>query len=197
MTSRQVRDNIVTIIVAGHETAASELEWAFQLLSHNRAVLDRLVEEIDADSGDEYLTATVQEVMRHRPAFLFMIPRAVRRPIEIGGRTYRPPAYLLGCTYLMHHNPIFYSEPHEFRPERFLEASPETHAWLPWGAGRRRCPGKHMAMLEMKVVLRTVLSSVTLRPAARNIERPRWRSVVVTPHAGSRVVLHSRQRHIV
>jgi cytochrome P450 len=197
MTSRQVRDNIMTIIVSGHETAASELEWAFQLLSHNRTALDRLVGEIDEANSEEYLTATVQEVMRHRPAFLFMIPRAVRRSIEINGWTYGPPAYLLGCTYLMHHNPSLYPDPHEFRPERFLEAPPEAHTWLPWGEGRRRCPGRHMAMLEMKTVLRTVLSSVTLRPAARNIEHPRWRSVVVTPHAGSRVVLHSRQRHIV
>jgi cytochrome P450 len=197
MSRRQVRDNIVTIIVSGHETTASELEWAFQLLAHNRTALDRLVEEIDGGAGEEYLTATIQEVLRRRPAFLFMVPRAVRRPIEIGGWTYGPPVYLLGCTYLMHNNPALYPDPHEFRPERFLQSSPEAHAWLPWGAGRRRCPGRHLAMLEMRIVLRTVLSSVTLRPAARNIERPRWRSVVVTPHAGSRVVLHGRRRHIV
>ena len=82
MSREQLRDNVVTIIVSGHETTASELEWAFQLLAHHPAVLRRLLDEIDGDAGDEYLTATVNEVLRHRPAFLFMIPRAVKRPIE-------------------------------------------------------------------------------------------------------------------
>jgi cytochrome P450 len=194
MSRRQLRDNIVTAIVSGHETTASELEWAFQLLAHNPAVLRRLLDEVDGDAGDEYLTATVNEVLRHRPAFLFMIPRAVKRPIELGGWI-RGPAQLLGCTYLTHHDPALYPEPHRFRPERFLEAQPAPQVWLPWGGGRRRCPGRHMAMLEMKAVLRTVLSSVTVHPAARRMEHPRWRSVVVTPHAGSRVVLRSRKAH--
>ena len=194
MSGRQVRDNILTIVIASHETTASELEWAFQLLSHHPAVLDRLVGEIDTGAGEEYLTATIQEVMRHRPVFLFMIPRVVRRSIEIGDRTYDPPVHLLGCIYLTHHDPALYPEPQEFRPERFLEAPPEAHTWLPWGGGRRHCPGRHLAMLEMKTVLRTVLSSVTVNPAARHMEHPRWRSVVVTPHAGSRVVLRSRER---
>jgi cytochrome P450 len=192
MSPRQVRDNVLTIIVSGHETTASELEWAFQLLAHNRDAHRRLVEEIDRGAGEEYLLATIQEVLRHRPAFLFMIPRAVKRPIEIGGWTYRAPAHLLGCIYLIHHDPQLYAQPHEFRPERFLEAPPGAHTWLPWGGGRRRCPGRHMAMLQMKTVLRTVLAHVTVHPAASSIERARWRSVVVAPHAGSRVVLRSR-----
>jgi cytochrome P450 len=197
MSSAQVRENILTIVIAGHETTASELEWAFQLLAHHPAARARLVAEIDAGAGEEYLTATVQETMRHRPVFLFMIPRAVRHPFEIGGRTYRPPVQLLGCTYLTHHDPALYPEPHAFRPERFLEAPPPAHSWLPWGGGRRRCPGRHLAMLEMKTVLRTALSCVTLHPAGRTMEHPRWRSVVVTPHAGSRVVLRDRKKHIV
>ena len=191
-TPRQVRDDLMSIVLAGHETTASELAWAFQLLAHNPRVLDRLIEEIDAGAGDEYLTATIQEVLRHRPVFLFSIPRAVKQPIEIGGWTYRPPAQLLGCIYLVHHDPEIYPEPHEFRPERFLERSPGTYTWLPWGGGRKRCPGLHLAMLEMKTVLRTVLETMTVRPAARKIEHPRWRSVIVTPHAGSRVILQRR-----
>ncbi len=196
LSRRQLRDNVMTTIVSGHETTASELEWAFQLLAHNPAVLDRLLGEIDGDGGggEEYLTATVNEVLRHRPAFLFTIPRAVERPIQIGEWTCRAPARLLGCTYLTHHDPKLYPRPHEFRPERFLEAQPAPSAWVPWGGGRRRCPGRHLAMLEMKTVLRAVLSVVTVHPAARRMEHARWRSVVVTPHAGSRVVLRSRKR---
>ncbi len=195
MTPRQVRDNLMSIVLAGHETTAAELAWAFQLLAHNPRVLDKLIDEIDGDgAGEEYLTATIQEVLRHRPVFLFTIPRAVQQPIEIGGWTYRPPAQLLGCIYLVHHDPELYPEPHEFRPERFLGGSPPaTYTWLPWGGGRRRCPGLHLAMLEMKTVLRTVLATMTVRPASSKIEHPRWRSVIVTPHAGARVILRHRR----
>jgi tetraprenyl-beta-curcumene synthase len=192
MSPRQVRDNLMSIVLAGHETTASELAWAFQLLAHNPRVLNRLIEEIDAGAGDEYLTATIQEVLRHRPVFLFSIPRAVKQPIEIGGWTYRPPTQLLGCIYLVHHDAELYPEPDEFRPERFLGSAPGAYTWLPWGGGRKRCPGLHLAMLEMKTVLRTVLETMTVLPAARKIEHPRWRSVIVTPHAGSRVVLQRR-----
>jgi cytochrome P450 len=192
MSRRQVRDNLMSVVLAGHETTASELAWAFQLLAHNPAVLDRLIEEIVGGGGEEYLTATVREVLRHRPVFLFTIPRAVKQPIEIGGWTYLPPAQLLGCIYLMHHDPELYPDPHTFQPERFLTAVPPAHAWLPWGGGRKRCPGLHLATLEIETVLRTVLERMTVRPAGRRIERPRWRSVIVTPQAGSRVVLHPR-----
>lgn len=194
MSPLQVRDNLMSVVLAGHETTASELAWTFQLLAHNPEVLERLIEEIDSGAGEEYLTATIQEVLRHRPVFLFAIPRAVKQPIVLSGWTYRPPAQLLGCIYLVHHDPTLYPEPHEFRPERFLQASPRAYTWLPWGAGRKRCPGLHLATLEMKTVLRTVLESMTVSPASARMERPRWRSVIVTPHAGSRVVLSRRNR---
>jgi tetraprenyl-beta-curcumene synthase len=197
MSLRQVRDNLMSVVLAGHETTASELAWAFQLLAHNPRVLEQLIGELDAggdgDAGEEYLTATIQEVLRHRPVFLFTIPRAVKRPIALGGWTYHPPAQLLGCIYLLHHDPTIYPEPQEFRPERFLGTGPSGYTWLPWGGGRKRCPGLHLAMLEMKTVLRTVLASMTVRPASSKIEQPRWRSVIVTPRAGSRVVLHPRR----
>jgi cytochrome P450 len=194
MSRAQLRDNVMSLILAGHETTASQLAWAFQLLAHNPAVQRRLIQEIEQDAGDAYLTATIQEVLRHRPVFLFTIPRAVKQPIEIGGWTYEPPAHLLGCIYLLHHDPDVYPEPDEFRPERFLEGQPSPQTWLPWGGGRRRCPGSHLALLEMKTVLRTVLETMTVSPASRRMERPRWRSVIVTPHAGSRVVLRPRKR---
>lgn len=194
MTRTQLRDNVMSLILAGHETTASQLAWAFQLLAHHPRVQRRLIEEVDEDNDDAYLTATIQEVLRHRPVFLFTIPRAVKRVIEIGGWTYHPPAHLLGCIYLLHHNPDLYPEPDEFRPERFLEGQPNPYTYLPWGGGRRRCPGSHLALLEMKTVLRTVLETMTVSPASRRMERPKWRSVIVTPHAGSRVVLHQRER---
>ena len=163
----------MSLILAGHETTASQLAWAFQLLAHNPRVQRRLIEEIDQDTDDVYLTATIQEVLRHRPVFLFTIPRAVKQPIEIGGWTYRPPVHLLGCIYLLHHDPDVYPEPDEFRPERFLEGQPSPYTYLPWGGGRRRCPGSHLALLEMKTVLRAVLETMTVSPASRRMERPK------------------------
>ena len=191
VTDQQVRDHLLSVILAGHETTASELAWAFQLLAHNRPEQERLIEEIANDEDDPYLRATIQEVLRDRPVFLFTIPRAVIAPIEIGDYTYRTPVQLLGCIYLLHHDPAQYPDPHQFRPERFLEAPPQRLTWLPWGGGRKRCPGHHLATLEMHTVLRTTLSTRTITPASAHIERARWRSVIVTPHAGSRIILHN------
>lgn len=194
MTDQQIRDNLMSMIVAGHETTTAELAWAFQLLAHNRAAQRRLLEELDAGTGEWYMAATVDEVLRHRPAFPFLIPRAVVEPIEIGGWTYRPPARLVGCTYLIHHDPVLYPEPQTFRPERFLGEARQSPTWLPWGAGRKSCPGRHFALLEMQTVLRAVLATRTVLPAGAGIERERWRSAVLVPHAGSRVLLQARSR---
>jgi cytochrome P450 len=196
MSSRELRDNLVSMIIAGHETTASALAWAFQLLAHNQSAQARLADEIDDDAGDEYLRATIQEVLRHSPVFLFAAPRAVVDSFELGGWTYRRPARLLACTYLMHHDPDLYPDPGSFRPERFLGNAPQPRIWLPWGGGRKVCVGRHMAMLEMSAVLRETLSKYVLLPAGAAVERAHWRSVMVAPHAGSRVVLRARRRRV-
>jgi cytochrome P450 len=192
MSDRQIRDNLMSMILAGHETTTGELAWAFQLLAHNPEVQDRLIEEIDSGVGEEYLTATIHETMRHKPVFLFTIPRAVIKPVEIGGWTYRPPVHLAGCTYLMHHNPDLYPEPHEFRPERFLGATQQSRTWLPWGGGRKHCLGRHFALLEVKTILREVLKTRRVLAASSRVEHPRWRSAILVPHAGCRVILRAR-----
>jgi cytochrome P450 len=189
----QIRDALMSVILAGHETTASELAWAFQLLAHDPVVAGRLVDDLDA-GGEGYLTATIQEVLRHRPVFLFTIPRVVRRPFEIAATIYRPPVQLVGCIHLMQHDPNLYPEPHRFQPERFLDASPRPEVWLPWGGGRKRCPGHYLAMLEMRTVLQTVLRDLELTPIGRTIETARWRSVIVTPGRGSRIMLRKRHR---
>ena len=194
MSSKQLCDNVMTTIISGHETTASELAWAFQLLAHHPDVRQKLADEIDEGASSDYLSATVHEVLRHRPVFPFAIPRAVHRSIEIGHRTYHPPVHLLACIYLTHHDPALYPDPYEFRPERFMEEWPRPHLWLPWGGGRKRCPGRHLAILEVQTVLRATLSKLEILPASRKIERARWRSVIVTPHAGSRVILCRRTR---
>jgi cytochrome P450 len=193
MSDRQVRNNLVSVIVAGHETTAATLAWAFQLLAHNPAAQEQLIEEIDGEAGDEYMNATIQETLRHKPTFLFLPPRVVRQPIEIRGFHYRPPAQLLACTYLMHHDPELYPNPHAFMPERFLGSAPQAGALLPWGAGHKRCPGRHLALLEIETVLQQALSRLLVLPVSARIEHPRWHSALLTPHDGARVLLRRRR----
>ncbi len=193
LADRELADNLLSLLVAGHETTASALAWAFQLLAHNPQVQRRLVAEIDGGAGEEYLTATVVETLRRGPVFLFAIPRVVVSPTEIAGITYEPPAQLLACTYLMHNDPSLFSDPEAFRPERFIDSSPSALVWRPWGGGRRRCLGQQLASLEMRTVSREVLATHEVRPASRRIERARWRSAIVAPHAGARVVLSTRK----
>jgi hypothetical protein len=189
----KLRDDLISMITAGHETITGQLGWALQLLAHSPHAQDRLTEEIDADAGDDYLTSTIHKTMRVRPVFLFVIPRAVVSPVEIGGHLYRPPAHLAACTYLMHSNPDLYHEPDRFLPERFLEGQPRPPTWLPWGGGRKHCLGRHFAMLELKTLLREILARNRLLPVARTIEAPRWRSAIVVPRDGCRVRLCPRR----
>jgi cytochrome P450 len=192
LSPAQLRDNLVSVILAGHETTASEAAWALQLIAHAPDAQARLCEELDADAGERYLQATVAEVLRHRPVFLFAIPRVVAAPFQLGGRTYKPPVQLLACIYLLHHDPGLYSAPHAFLPERFLCDAPEPSTWLPWGGGRKRCPGHRLATLELQSVLRATLATRAVLPASRRVERARWRSVIVTPGSGGRVLLKAR-----
>jgi cytochrome P450 len=194
VTPKQIRDSLMSVVLAGHETTASQLAWAFQLLAHNPRVQRAIVAEMRRGAGEAYLTATIQEILRRRCIFVFAIPRAVLAPFEVGRWRYETPAHLLPCIYLLHHDPRLYVEPHAFRPERFLDALPSSSTWLPWGGGRKRCPGLNLALLEMKVLLAAVLDRVTVEPAAPRLERAQWRAVVVAPHAGSRVVLRTRTR---
>jgi cytochrome P450 len=188
---QQTRDQLMSMIVSGHETTTGELGWAFLMLAHNQTAQDRLAEEVDGASS-EYLTATVQETLRHKPVFVFTIPREVVTPVEIGSWTYEPPVQLVACTYLLHHNPDLYPDPDTFRPERFLGAASQSRTWLPWGGGRKHCLGRHFAMLEVTSVLRQVISTRMVLPASERIERPCWRSAILVPAGGARVVLQSR-----
>jgi cytochrome P450 len=193
MSEQEIRDELLTLLVAGHETTASALAWAFSRLVHEPAVLARLVEEIDAGE-DAYVTATIQETLRARPVLPNVAPRSVAKPVEIGGWTYQPGCSLLANAYLIHHDPEIYPEPNAFRPERFLGESPGTYTWIPFGGGRRRCLGASFAMLEMKVVLRELLGTCELHAAGDGVEVARRRNITVSPVRGARVVLGARER---
>jgi hypothetical protein len=191
-TVEQIRDSILSLVVAGHETTAAQLAWAFQLIAHHPPVLDELLSSRSRNE-DAYLIATIQEVMRHRPVFLCTIPRVLHDDFAIAGTTFRPPGQLLACIHLMHHDSQLYPDAESFMPERFLNEPPSPHRWLPWGGGRKRCPGSHLALLEMQLVLRAALERWEVQPVTRTIETAKWRSVIVTPSNGSRVILHTRR----
>lgn len=187
----EVRDTIMSLILAGHETTGSELAWAVQLLAHHGAARRRLVAQLDR-GVDDYLDAVVSEVLRHRPVFLFTIPRVVAKPYSIGERTYGPPVHLVGCVHLMQHDAALYRDPEAFCPERFLGEAPRAEAWMPWGGGRKTCPGRHLALVEMRTVLRALFERLDVEPTGVRVETARWRTVIVTPGEGCRVVLRKR-----
>jgi cytochrome P450 len=199
MSREELRDELVTALVAGHETTASQLAWTFERLAREPAVVARLREEMEGES-DEYLTATINEIMRHRPVLPNAEPRLVVKPVEIGGFAYQPGVVLVANAYLVHHDPELYPQPHAFRPERFLEREggkaggrgPDPYTWIPFGGGRRRCLGASFALLEMKLVLRAVLERWELRPAGAHGEATRRRSITISPARGCEVVLSGR-----
>jgi hypothetical protein len=190
MSAQELRDELMTLLTAGHETTASTLAWAFERLGREPEVLGRLTEEVRSDDGSEdYLLAAIQETLRRRPVLPNCEPRFVVKPITVGGWDYAPEsAALVPNAYLLHHDPDVYPEPYAFRPERFLESKPGTYTWIPFGGGRRRCIGMSFAMLEMRVVLRSVLRRYELTSEGAH-EVPRRRNITVRPGRGARVGL--------
>jgi len=191
MSKQEVRDELMTLLVAGHETTASELAWAFERLARTPDVLRRLTDEIDTDD-DAYLTATIHETLRRRPVIPNAAPRLAKEPVEIGGFRYPEGVVLIPNAYLIHHDPDIYPDPYAFRPERFLGESPGTYTWIPFGGGRRRCLGASFAMLEMKIVLRAVLSRAVPAPAPDLTEGSRRRAITLSPRRSALTVLSPR-----
>jgi cytochrome P450 len=192
MSQQELRDELMTALVAGHETTASQLGWALERLAREPAVRARLTHEIDRGDSDEYLGATITEILRLRPVLPNAEPRLTKREVEIGGVTYPPGVVLLASAYLIHHDPEIYPEPRAFRPERFLGTSPGTYTWIPFGGGRRRCLGASFAVQEMKVVLRAALGRFDVTAASDRPETTRRRSITFSPGGQTTVVLRRR-----
>jgi cytochrome P450 len=190
MTDDEVRDELVTLLFAGHETTATSLAWAFDLLLHNPRVLSRLRAELDG-GGSEYLDATIMETLRVRPV-VPIVDRRVREPTRIGGHTIPAGAVVCPNIYLTQRRDDLYPDPAEFRPERFAGQPPAGTGWFPFGGGIRRCLGATFAMFEMRIVIPEVLDAVTLRPASPRPARIRRESVTFVPHDGARCVVTAR-----
>jgi cytochrome P450 len=186
MADAEIRDQLMTLLLAGHETTATGLAWTFDLLVRHPSVLDRVTAEVTA--GEEaYLRAVVTEALRLRP----VVPLAGRRlseELRVNGHVLAPGTDVTPAIWLAHTRADRYPEPFAFRPERFLGSAPATYAWVPFGGGVRRCLGAAFAEMEMRVVIAEVLRRRALRAASGSAERVARRNVTFSPRTGTRVV---------
>ncbi|MGI8462300.1 MAG: cytochrome P450 [Solirubrobacterales bacterium] len=187
MSDGELRDELVTLLVAGHETTATALSWAVERLVRHPDKLERLTAEV-RDGGEEYLTATIQETLRLRPV-LSLVNRTLKAPMEIGGYELPAGIKVAPCIYLVHRNPEVYPQPDAFRPERFIERPPGTYTWIPFGGGTRRCLGAAFAQFEMQVVLRELVLRRTLRPSRPESEPVLRRAITETPRHDAEVLV--------
>ena len=202
MTDEELRDELMTLLFAGHETTATALSWAMYWIHRTPEVRQKLLAELD-DLGQDpdptqlaklpYLNAVCSETLRLYPVALATAPRAVKEPVELLGYQLEPGTGLYGCIYFTHRREDLYPEPEQFRPERFLERQFSPYEFFPFGGGVRRCIGEALALFEIKLVLATVLSRYNLALADRRPERPRRRAVTLAPGKGVRMVFLGRR----
>ena len=187
MSDRELRDELMTLLVAGHETTATALAWALERLVRNPEALERTVAEAGVGGGP-YTDAVLNETLRLRPVIPIVV-RLVKEPFELGGHVIPADTLITPSVQLLHHRPDVYPDPTAFRPERFLDQPPGTYTWIPFGGGVRRCIGASFALFEMRVVLSTLLSRASVRAAEPEPETLRRRTITMTPSRGARVVL--------
>src|SRR4029077_1417727 len=195
MTDGELRDELVSLLLAGHETTSTATAWAIERLVRHPEKLERLVAEIDRGEEDEYMQAVIHETLRARP----VVPGVVRlltEPLTLAGDELPAGTRVVASIYLTNNNPRVYENPKQFNPERFLDRAPDTFAWIPFGGGIRRCIGASFAMLEMKTMLRTMLQelhpSLPKNALWRKGEWNRRRAITLVPAAGARVVWNHR-----
>jgi cytochrome P450 len=192
MSDRELRDELITLLTAGHETSATALAWAFERLLRNPGAMRELIAEVDAAEGDEYAEAVVKETLRVRP-IITDVARLATSDIELGGWTISAGTIVVPAIALVQLMPDVYPDPYEFRPERFLDGQPAPYTWIPFGGGVRRCLGAAFAQLEIRTVLQTVVARTELQAPDPAPERTRLRNVTLVPRRGARVVMSRRR----
>jgi cytochrome P450 len=196
MSDQELRDELLTLVLAGHETTANTLAWAFERLLRTPDAYDRLREEVraseQADAGADFVEATIHEAMRVRPV-IPLIGRRVTVPWQLGEFSLPAQTPVLVSILLVHHREDLYPQPYAFRPERFLGIKPGTYTWIPFGGGIRRCLGATLAMSEQRVVLRAIARRTDLAAVDPAPEPVRHRNVTMVPGNGTRVLLTDRR----
>jgi cytochrome P450 family 135 len=186
MTDVELRDELFTMLGAGHETTATGLAFAFELLLRNPEVLGRLREELDGDGGDAYLDAVVKETLRLRPV-IDAAERTLTTTRTVAGWELPAGVKVYPGIALVHMREDLYERPHEYRPERFLQEDAASYSWLPFGGGIRRCIGAALAQAEMSEVLRAAVANVELRPLREKPDPVVLRGITLAPKRGVQV----------
>jgi cytochrome P450 len=193
MTDQELRDELLTLVLAGHETTANSLAWTFERLLRTPHAYDRLRDSVRSETDEDgYVEATIHEAMRNRPV-VPLTGRRVTVPWQLGDFRLPAGAHLLISIALLHHRADVYPDPFAFRPERFLGRKPGTYTWIPFGGGTRRCLGATLAMAEQRVVLRAIARSTDLVAPDPAPERVRHRNVTMIPAQGARVIVTARR----
>ena len=187
MSDVEMRDELVTLLVAGHDTTANALAWAFDLLLRHPEAERRVVDEVRA-GGKAYTEAVLIETLRLRPVVPFT-GRIATQDIALDGYRIPKGTRVWQPVLLLQRDADAFPDPLEFKPERWLDAKPPGFRWIPFGGGVRRCIGAAFASLEMRVVLQHILTRAELRPLSRQPERPKLNNVVLVPRRGVRVRL--------
>ena len=191
LSDRELRDELITLLLAGYETTATSIGWAFERLLRSPEAMRRLTEEVRVGDSTGYLDAVIKETLRVRPV-ISEVFRAPSEPVELGGYRFAPGTQMAVALLLVQYDPQVYGpDPLAFRPERFLNGAPEAYTWVPFGGGVRRCLGAAFAQLEMKVVLATVLRRAALRAPLAKPEAPRFRGITINPARGGEAVIES------
>jgi cytochrome P450 len=190
LTDAELRDQLVTLLLAGHETTATTLAWAWHDLARNPAQLARARQAAD-DGDDDYLAAVFKESLRLHPV-IFEVARRLTAPVEVGGYQLPAGVTVVPAIGLVQDDERHFAAPGEFRPERFLDGQPAPNTWIPFGGGARRCLGAGFAQLEATAVLREVLTRFELRFDGSAPERAKPRNITLIPSHGARVTVTRR-----
>jgi len=186
MSDRELRDELVTVLGAGHETTATGLAWAVERLVRNQEVLAKLRDSLAKGEAD-YLNATVKETLRARPVIVD-VARKLKAPATVGGYELPAGQFVLPAIAALHYREDLFPEPEQFRPERFLDGKADNYAWIPFGGGVRRCIGAAFAEYEMRLILREFVERAALRPLDPAPERVRVRNITLAPAKGTVVI---------
>jgi cytochrome P450 len=184
LSDEELRDELMTLLVAGHETTATAMAWTLERIVRHPEALARLAD----DPSDAYLDAVIKETLRLRP----VVPAVARKlmvPMQFGGWNLPAGVHIAPSIYLLHRRPDLYPNPSAFLPERFRGRQPGTYEWIPFGGGIRRCLGASFALMEMRVVLGTILRTVKLKPVRTGEESVTRRAVMFAPTGGSRITV--------
>ena len=201
MSDRELRDELMTLMLAGHETTATAIAWSLYWVHRYPEIKAKLRAEIASLGQDPepialaklpYLNAVCQETLRIYPVAMLTFPRVVQQPVELIGYKLEPGQVVIGCIYLLHQREDIYPDHQQFKPERFLKREFSPYEFFPFGGGKRRCIGEALAQLELKLVLATIIANYDLELTSKQPETPARRGVTLAPKTGVHMVFRGR-----